>query len=573
MRDDPRRLGPGHGVTLVRERALARLAEGASERLALLVAPAGYGKTTVLAQYADRFPGQVVRWRPCRGTTEPESLLAAIARQLPGGTGKLSVEACVLAVEQQPGPVLLLVDDLHLIHGTAAEHALEEIALLAPPNLRVVAAGRRLPLLNLARRELVGTTVLRAADLRFRADEMGQFLGNTPQGLDGLAALTLGWPAVLHLLRPVLAHRLDATALGLLTRGYLDREVLGALPDRLLGFLEQVSALPVLDPERCDALLSSPESTWLLDELANDRGLLEPGQDTGTYHWVPLLREHLTRRPAGRTTPEPRPVSRATAPTEPAEPAVAVRCFGGFDLTLGDRPLDWSLVRPRARALLRMLAIHPGRPVHRELLMEALWPHRPPTTAARALHVAVSTLRTFLEPGVGRGAAQLLVRSGEAYVLRIPAQAGCDLRRFETAVAEGLRAIAAGRPRVAAQALRVALDTYTGDLLPEDGPAEWVVDRREHYRRTAAEAALALAEIELAGGRPRAAAQAAGRSLDIDPFRDDAWQTLIAAQRRCGDTAAAERSRKGHARMLLSLGLPSVAPGAGEPGRGDVTVA
>ncbi|GAA0686159.1 hypothetical protein GCM10010193_45030 [Kitasatospora atroaurantiaca] len=570
MRDDPCRLGPGHGVTLVREHALARLAEDASERLALLVAPAGYGKTTVLAQYADRFPGQVVRWRPCRGTTEPESLLAAIARQLPSVTRKLSVETCVLAVERRPGPVLLLVDDLHLIHGTAAEHALEEIALLAPPNLRVVAAGRRLPLLNLTRRELLGTTVLRAADLRFRTDETREFLGNAPQGPDDLAALTLGWPAVLHLLRPVLVHRLDATALGLLTRGYLDREVLGALPDRLLGFLEQVSALPVLDPERCDALLGSPDSTWLLDELANDRGLLEPGRDAGTFHWVPLLREHLARRPASRGTAEPRPVGRATAP---AEPAVAVRCFGGFDLTLGDRPLDWSLVRPRARALLRMLAIHPGRPVHRELLMEALWPHRPPATAARALHVAVSTLRTFLEPGVGRGAAQLLVRSGEAYVLRIPAQASCDLRRFETAVAEGLRAIAAGRPRVAAQALRLALDTYTGDLLPEDGPAEWVVDRREHYRRTAAEAALALAKLELAGGRPPAAAQAAGRSLDIDPFRDDAWQTLIAAQQRCGDTAAAERSRKGHARMLLSLGLPSVSPGAGEPGLGDLTVA
>ncbi|MER5638064.1 bacterial transcriptional activator domain-containing protein [Kitasatospora sp. NPDC002227] len=151
--------------------------------------------------------------------------------------------------------------------------------------------------------------------------------------------------------------------------------------------------------------------------------------------------------------------------------------------------------------------------------------------------------------------------------------------RFEASLAEGLRARAAGRAGPAARALRTALEAYTGDLLPEDGPAEWVVDRRDQYRREAAEAALALANVELGRGRPLAAAEAAARGLEIDPFRDDAWQTLIIAQRRCGDAAAAERSRKGHLRMLRSLGLPAGLPGdsalpgdGGQPGLEGVTV-
>ncbi len=600
----------GRPTWLIRDQVLERIDRTPSAPLTLLVAPAGYGKTTVLAQYLERFSGQVVRWRPRRGTTAARTMLTALCRTLPGAPqrlGPVTVETFLRHVEHHPGPVLLTVDDLHLIHGTDAESALEEIVLLAPPNLRLLAAGQRLPGLNLTRWELAGSTVLGPAELRLRASEVRRMLwGVYGSRLDfrqvnELDALTRGWPAALQLLRPALLHlpagdrlpELD-TVVGSLTHAYLDREVIGPLPARLTHFLEQVSTLPLLDAARCDALAGGSESAWLLDALAGERGLLERGRISGTFSWVPLLRNHLLRRlaerlgrdepappakptppaPQARPAPPARPprhaaqpvATRAPAPAgyRPPAPALRLRCFGGFELTLGERSLDWTAVRPRARALLRMLAVHAGRPVHRELLIEAFWPERPPATGARCLHVAVSALRTVLEPGAPRGAAQLLVRSGEAYLLRIPPHGSCDLRRFETALADGLRS-AAGTPDSAIRALREALDTYTGELLPEDGPAEWVVDHREHYRRAAGEAALTLAKLELACGRPLLAAQAGARGVEIDPFRDDAWQTLITAHQQCGDTAAAERSRKGHARMLLSLGLADQSLGG--PGR------
>ncbi|MCP2309159.1 BTAD domain-containing putative transcriptional regulator [Kitasatospora paracochleata] len=568
--------------TLVREHLLERLT-GQAGPLALLVAPAGFGKTTVLTQYAERFPGPVVRWRPHRGTGDAGALLSALARRLPGAPEQPTLEACLLAVERLAGPVLLLVDDLHLARGTAAEAAVEEIALLAPPGLRVVAAGRRLPSFNLTRRELAGTTVLLPRDLRLGLPEVELLVGDA-ETAPAATELTGGWPAALHLLRPALVRESAAAppagaarAVGPLTGSYIEREVFGALPERLAAFLRQVCPLPVLDAERCDRLTGGRDSAWLLDELATEYALVESERTVGTYRWLPLLREHLLRRwdgtepvdhdgpydrhrPVGQDGPvDPvGPGGRSARARTAAGPGVSVRCFGGFELTLDGRSPDWSRVRPRARALLRVLAVHAGRPVHRELLMEALWPDRPAATAARALQVAVSALRTFLEPGVARGGARLLVRSGEAYLLRIAVPADCDLLRFETALAEGWRARGAGRTGPAARALRAALEAYTGELLPEDGPAEWVVERREHYRREAAEAALALAKLELAGGRPLAAARAASRSLTIDAFRDDAWHTLIAAQQRYGDAAAAQRSRAGYARMLHSLGLPAV---------------
>ncbi|MGA5822658.1 BTAD domain-containing putative transcriptional regulator [Kitasatospora sp. NPDC094028] len=575
---------PGESVRpswLTRDHLLDLLDRSAPGSLTLLVAPAGYGKTTLLAQHLERFRGEVVRWRPSRGTTGAAALLSAVHRELGGAGEPATVARLLQRVERRPEQVLLVVDDLHLIHGAEAESVLEEIALLAPPNLRLLLAGQRLPLFNLTRWELAASTVLGPADLRLRADEVGRLLhevyGSRLSGrrVAEVEALTQGWPAALRLLHPALLHPTAtgaapplATVVGSLTRTYLEREVLRPLPERLVRFLEQVSPLPRLDAARCDALVGGSDSAWTLDVLADERGLLRREHSDCSFHWGPLLRDHLLHRRSARTGGDGRerarlrPETPATAPAPvralPAAPEPwSLRCFGCFELTLGERELDWTTIRPRARALLRMLAIHPGQPVHRELLTEALWPERPPETAARCLHVAVSALRRFLEPGITRGGSQLLVRSGEAYLLRLPPDGSCDLRRFETALAEGLRAETAGRPDAAARALRSALEAYTGELLPEDGPAEWVVDRREHYQRAAAEAALVLARLELARDRPLGGAQAAARSVQIDPFRDDAWQTLIAAHERSGDTAAAERSRKGHARMLLSLGLPA----------------
>lgn len=237
------------------------------------------------------------------------------------------------------------------------------------------------------------------------------------------------------------------------------------------------------------------------------------------------------------------------------KPALQVRCFGRFEIRVdGERP-PLERVRPRAREVLRMLALAAGRPVHRELLIEALWPGLDPSAATHNLHVAVSSLRAVLEPGVARGAARLLARDGDRYSLALDPGSSCDLQVFESSCVAADRARAAGDTDAAIRSLDVALAAYTGDVLPEDGPAEWVLAARERFRVRAAEAAALLAELHLGRGHAEAAAAAALRSIDIDPCRDGSWRLLVSAYDATDDLAAAERARRSYAEVLASLGV------------------
>lgn len=239
----------------------------------------------------------------------------------------------------------------------------------------------------------------------------------------------------------------------------------------------------------------------------------------------------------------------------PASPA-ELRCFGGFLLLVEGRELDSRGVRPRARATLRLLALHAGKPVHRETLLEALWPDKPPQSARHGLQVAISALRGLLEPGSSRGAARWVVRDGEAYVLALPPGSWQDVREF-TRARRGWRQLrGGGDPGAEAAALRQALAAYGGDLLPEDGPAEWVVAERERLRMEAAECATVLGQLELSAGRPAAAAEALERAVRIDPFRDTAWRSLCETYGVVGDMAAAARARREYARLLTDLDVP-----------------
>lgn len=557
----------------VRGRVVALLTAYDAAPLALVVAPAGYGKSILLARHAAAFPGQVLSWRPHRGAHAPASLLNRLTRQLLGTgpglgpelapwQGGATTESVLAAIEQRPGPVLVVVDDAHLIHGGPVEATLEEMALLAPPNLQIVLAGRRLPAINLARHELSGTVVVTARDLALDATETRDALHTLlpPGGADiarlhALTRLTEGWPVALQLCAalPRRAAR-SAAALAEITlasaavRAYLDREVLGILP---AGLALDFARICRTSPGR--QLLDDGSGT--LDELDCAYGLVRRRAD-GRYDCVPLLREHLRRR----AVPAP-PVVHSLAPPpmdDRPPPALHLRCFKRFEATFGDQELDWRSTRPRVRALARLLAVHAGQPVHRERLMEALWPGSPERTAARGLQVALSALRTFLEPGADRGRTRLLIRSGEAYMLALPPGGTCDVQRFEAAVGAGLRAAARGAAGAeqAAESLGQAQRLYAGELLPEDGPAEWVVPLREHYRAQAVRAGHTLAEVELARGRPAQAATAAGHALSVDPFHDATWRLLITAHRQAGDPAAAHQAALRHARVLADLDVP-----------------
>ena len=152
---------------------------------------------------------------------------------------------------------------------------------------------------------------------------------------------------------------------------------------------------------------------------------------------------------------------------------VRVRTLGGFALDVDGRRVLLDGAKPRVRTLLRLLAVHAGAAVHREVIQDALWPEADAAAGARSLHVALSALRRWLdEVGAPIGAA-LVAREGDAYRLDVASGDGRP-RAVRSRDGRGSRRAARGaRPRSAAYAL--ALELYGGELLPEEGPAEWIV--------------------------------------------------------------------------------------------------
>ena len=226
----------------------------------------------------------------------------------------------------------------------------------------------------------------------------------------------------------------------------------------------------------------------------------------------------------------------------PDVPPVTVRCFGAFEIAAGGRPLDWRSVRPRAACTLRLLAARSPHPVHREVLL-TLWPGLPPGQATHSLQVAMSTLRAFLAPDAPRGSARMVDRVGETYVLALPPGSRSDVLDLRTALEAAERAARTDDTAAERTALTDAVAAYRGELLPEDGPAEWVVADREQWRLRVAAACTRLAALHAAADDLRAAVEAARRGLEVDPFCDPLWRALISALAATGDTAAEARAR------------------------------
>lgn len=241
-------------------------------------------------------------------------------------------------------------------------------------------------------------------------------------------------------------------------------------------------------------------------------------------------------------------------------PPLAIRLLGDFEIRVLGRPVDLSAIRPRARALLRLLSLNAGIAVHHETIEAALWPEADRTASARNLHVAIAALRRVLEPSAPRGAFQVIRREGDAYRLVAPSGSEVDLVRFERAVASGHLARQQADETRAARLYREGLEWYRGELLPEDGPSEWAAERRELCRLAAVEAAQGLAEILLARGDAAGAARVCTSGLHIERYHDPLWRLLIRARAQAGDVGAANRARLGYDRMLAELGVTPPAP-------------
>ncbi len=240
-----------------------------------------------------------------------------------------------------------------------------------------------------------------------------------------------------------------------------------------------------------------------------------------------------------------------------------VRCLGELSASWGDRGIDLGGVRPRARALLAVLALNYPLPVHCEVLVEALWPGSEPRTGARNLQTAVSSLRRVLRRDCDplgttrndqvRPSPNPLIRRGEAYVLEATSVDVAELRL-------SLRSASAARKAkdVPSEmlALEQALASTGAELLPEFGPADWVVRERERLGWDTIDSAERLAGLRLTAGRPLEALTAARTGLELDQYRESLWRLAISAAEMAEDHGLALTLRSGRAEALNELGVP-----------------
>jgi LuxR family maltose regulon positive regulatory protein len=325
---------PAVGGELVHRAALLdALSAGRRRKLTLLSAPAGWGKTTLLAQWAvgtgadERFG-----WLSLdRSDNDPVwfwMYVVAALQEVRPGVGTRAVELLTMGADPVQvvlptllndldtiaNPMVLILDDYHLVVNRAIHEQMAFVIGRMPANLHLVLSTRSDPMLPLARLRASGDLVeMRSDDLRFGVIEadhlLNDVLGLALAGADVqlLHQRTEGWAAGLYLAALSLAGRPDAAAFIRTFAGdnrhivdYLMAEVLDSQPANTRSFLLRTSVLGRLSGALCDAMLQTSGSASVLEKIERENLFLVP-QDM-SRHWYryhhlfgELLRAELYR--------------------------------------------------------------------------------------------------------------------------------------------------------------------------------------------------------------------------------------------------------------------------------------
>jgi len=151
-------------------------------------------------------------------------------------------------------------------------------------------------------------------------------------------------------------------------------------------------------------------------------------------------------------------------------PAIHITLLGRFEVAVnGAAVAESHWTRRHAAALVKVLALAPSRRMHREQIIDLLWPDDTIEEAAPKLHKAAHFARRALD------VPNAVVLRGDSVILCPEAEVTVDAEQFEEL---GRRALADGDAAMA----RRALELYGGELLPQDRYEEWAEERREHLR-------------------------------------------------------------------------------------------
>jgi LuxR family maltose regulon positive regulatory protein len=307
-----------------RSSLLKRLAQGDPGPIVSVVAPAGYGKTTLLSQWAER-NGQTFAWMSVdEKDNDPKILLTYIAEALDAvePVGRRVFDALSSPASSVPGsvvpqvgsafssmtsPVVLILDDVHLLHNSECRAALSVLADHVPAGSRLVLAGRAEPPLRIARLRAEGKILeVGPGDLSLTREEASSLLRAAEVALteDEVAELhrrTEGWAAGLYLAALYLKEggSLGSAAAAFggddrFVSEYMESELLARIPQQQRAFLTRTAVLERMSGPLCEAVLDQPGSAAALANLARSNLLLVPLDRRGQwYRYHHLFRDML----------------------------------------------------------------------------------------------------------------------------------------------------------------------------------------------------------------------------------------------------------------------------------------
>jgi len=204
--------------------------------------------------------------------------------------------------------------------------------------------------------------------------------------------------------------------------------------------------------------------------------------------------------------------------TPAAGPVLRIRMLGRFALAAdeGDIPIEkWH--RKKAVTALKYLSLHPGVAVHREQLIDILWPDADEARGQQRLKVTIHYLRRQLR---GHGLVEDVVETvGKAYLLR-PEAVWIDVEAHRQAVAEGAVLFAQRRWREAQHCFDVAKNLYRGPFLAEDPYADWCANESAATAQRHMEMLSRLVQCHTETGSHAEAVEVCREALDLDPCEE-----------------------------------------------------
>ncbi len=328
--------------TIRRPALIERLAQDGSCPVVAVVAQAGYGKTTLLSHWAGS-GSQAFAWVSVdEQDNDPKVLLGYVARALDAvqPVDSRVFEALASPSSSVPGsvvprlgmafwsmtvPVVLVLDDVHLLRNRECRDALSVLADHVPPGSRLVLAGRGEPPLRIARLRAEGRVLeIGPGDLMLSRPEAAALLRSAEVTLseDDVAALhqrTEGWPVGLYVAAMYLREGAPPeTAVSFcgadqLVSEYMEAEFLARISQPHRAFLTRTAVLERMSGPLCDAVLDLPGSATILADLARSNLLLVPLDRRGQWYRYHRLFRDMLLAELERMEPELMPVLRRRA--------------------------------------------------------------------------------------------------------------------------------------------------------------------------------------------------------------------------------------------------------------------